>query len=115
MDKLKETLLNDLTKRGLDISTVDLIIKEFSSSYYGRYYPSVNSSVKPRIIIYPFKTKDLVEMYDYGDILNTVIHEFCHHLQYMNPNFVRKRGIMHDTEFWNLYNNYTEVRCEKIC
>lgn len=105
---LKTRLLSDLSQLNLPIDEVDLYIRPFSKTFYGRYFPVHNDKeIRPKIYIYPYinKKEDLME---YDKILETAIHELCHHIQYTSGSFVRSRGIMHDIQFWKLYNHYIE-------
>lgn len=108
-EELKARLLSDLALLSLPIDEVDLFMRPFSNTYYGRYFPVREDKgvVRPKVYIYPYKnTKG--ELLDYGRILDTAIHEMCHHLQYVSGSYVRVRGVMHDPNFWKLYNHYIE-------
>lgn len=37
----------------------------------------------------------------------------CHHLQYTSGSFVRNKGVMHNANFWKLYNHYID-RAERL-
>lgn len=107
-EELKTRLLSDLSHLNLPVDEVDLFIRPFSKTFYGRYFPVYNEEkVKPKIYIYPFENSD-GDLMSYDQILDTTIHEFCHHIQYTNSCFVRNKGVMHDTQFWKLYNHYIE-------
>lgn len=105
-EELKTRLLFDLSQINLPIFEVDLFIRPFSKTYYGRYFPVYDEKeIKPKIYIYPYKDKEN-NLMSYNIILETAIHEFCHHIQYMDKSFVRSKGVMHNTQFWKLYNHY---------
>lgn len=105
-DELKTRLLSDLSQISLPVYEVDLYIRPFSKTFYGRYFPVHNDKqVKPKIYIYPYENEK-EELMTYDKILETSIHEFCHHVQYTSGSYVRSKGIMHDTQFWKLYNHY---------
>ncbi len=107
-DGLITRLLSDLTRVKLPVEEVDLYIRPFSKTYYGRYFPVYNdNTLKPKIYIYPYENTE-GDFMDYDQILKTAVHEFCHHIQYTNASFVRNKGVMHDTQFWRLYNHYIE-------
>ena len=107
-EELKTRLLSDLSHLNLPVDEVDLFIRPFSKTFYGRYFPVYNDEkVRPKIYIYPFENSD-GDLMSYNQILDTTIHEFCHHIQYTNSCFVRNKGVMHDTQFWKLYNHYVE-------
>ena len=107
-EELKTRLLFDLSQINLPVNEVDLFIRPFSKTYYGRYFPVHNDKeTRPKIYIYPYENNkgDLI---DYNTILQTSIHELCHHIQYTSGSFVRSKGVMHDPQFWKLYNYYVE-------
>lgn len=107
-EELKTRLLFDLSQINLPIDEVNLFIRPFSKTYYGRYFPVYNDKeTRPKIYIYPYENNkgDLI---DYSTILQTSIHELCHHIQYTSGSFVRSKGVMHDPQFWKLYNHYVE-------
>ena len=112
IEELQHRLFTDLYKLKLPIYEVNLFFRPYSKTYYGRYFPvNEECSIKPKIYIYPFNEDN--SLMDYNKILDTAIHEFCHHIQYSKGNFVRVRGVMHDTEFWKLYNLYIN-RAKKL-
>lgn len=107
-EELLARLLSDLTQLNLPVNEVDLIIRPYSRTLYGRYFPVYDEKrVRPKIHIYPYKNKN-AELLDYSMIIDTAIHEFCHHIQYSSGTFKRVKGVMHDTEFWKLHHHYTE-------
>ena len=105
---LKHRLLTDLHLLGLPVNEVDFQIRPFSKTYYGRYFPVRDNKVLPVIRIYPYADEENSEILDYAEVLKTSIHEFCHHLQYSDVNFVRHKGCMHNEQFWRLHNHYFE-------
>ena len=107
-EELKTRLLSDLSQINLPVNEVDLFIRPFSKTYYGRQFPVYNEKqTRPKIYVYPYETKE-EDLMSYDLILETSIHEFCHHIQYTSGSFVRNKGVMHDTQFWKLYNHYIE-------
>lgn len=111
--ELLNRLLSDLSVLNLPVDEVEVSLRPFSKTYYGRYFPVHNDNkVKPRIFIYPYENKDN-DLMDYERILKTSIHEFCHHLQYTSGSFSRVKGVMHDTQFWQLYNYYCQKAVKK--
>lgn len=112
-EELRTRLLSDLSHINLPVDEVDLFIRPFSKTYYGRYFPVYNDDeARPKVYIYPYENVE-EDLMDYSTILQTAIHELCHHLQYTNDSFVRLKGVMHDTQFWKLYNHYMS-RAEKF-
>lgn len=103
--ELKNRLLCDLKLLNLPVDEVDLEFRPFSKTYYGNYFPSCDEEITPRIWIYPY-SNTVGNTLPYSKILETGIHEMCHHIQYTNPNFKRIKGQMHDPQFWKLYNHY---------
>lgn len=105
-EELKTRLLFDLSQVNLPVDEVDLFLRPYSKTFYGRYYPVHDENkTRPKIYIYPYENTNK-ELMKYDTILETAIHEFCHHIQYTSGSFVRHRGVMHDTQFWKLYNHY---------
>lgn len=107
-EELKTRLLSDLSHLNLPVDEVDLFIRPFSKTFYGRYFPVYNDKkIRPKIYVYPFENEE-EDLMSYDQILGTAIHEFCHHIQYTNSCFIRSKGVMHDTHFWKLYNHYID-------
>lgn len=105
-EELKVKLLSDLSKLNLPVDEVDLSLRPFSKTFYGRYFPVYNDKeTKPKIYIYPY-ANCVGEFMSYDDVLRTAVHEFCHHIQYTSGSFVRNKGVMHNPQFWKLYNHY---------
>ena len=85
----------------------DLDFKHYSKNYYGRYHRyKPETGKRPKVVVFLFKNKDKTEFYPFEDLVSTLIHEVCHHIQYLQPDFVRRKGVMHNKEFWDLYNAY---------
>lgn len=105
-EELYNRLHCDLQLLRLPVDEVSLSFRPFSKTYYGRYFPVHDRvDILPRIFIYPYEdTKGNFMPYDM--ILRYTVHEFCHHIQYVDKNFERLKGVMHDTKFWQLYNHY---------
>ena len=103
-DLMKYRLLTDLRSLELPIDEVEIFVRPFSKTYYGRYYPTCSDRL-PKIYVYPFESDGSVMPYE--TVLNIVIHEMCHHLQY-RQGYNRKFGVMHNTQFWKSYNFYIE-------
>lgn len=107
-EELKTRLLSDLAQINLPVDEVDLFIRPFSKTYYGRYFPVYDENkTRPKIYVYPYENTE-EDLMSYDLILETSIHEFCHHIQYTSGCFVRNKGVMHDTQFWKLFNHYIE-------
>lgn len=104
--RLKEKMIRDLKVLGIDID-FELELRGYSSSYYGLY------NVKKRtIIIYP-KCEEH-RYFSYDIILDTLIHEYCHHYQYTKQRgYIRKKRVMHDRKFWEFYNTLL-ARCIEL-
>lgn len=107
MMELYKALWEDLASLGVDISkfNAELILRSFSSTYYGRYYPR-----EKHIVIYVFATKELLHFRPYRGfhgLLETFLHEAIHAMQYQSGDYQRTKGVMHDPEFYRLYNKYS--------
>lgn len=99
-EKIKSLLQQDLRVLGVDTTGFELVLKPYSKTYYGRYVPS-----KKRVIVYLYEDSDFRNQYPYEDIFSTVLHEVVHHIQWSDPNFKRIKGVMHNSEFYSIYNN----------
>lgn len=112
IEYIQHRLLSDLRSLNLPVDEVDVFFRPYSKTYYGRYYPSKDETVtKPRLFIYPFESRQ-GKLLPYKTILSVAIHELCHHIQYTTGH-TRVKGVMHDTEFWKLYNHYVN-RAQKL-
>lgn len=98
--ELYQRLMTDLEKLNLPIDEVEIELRPFSVTYYGRYFPN-----KHKIYVYPYRNED-GEFMRYADILCTAVHEMVHHIQHQDPNYKRRRGVMHNPQFWMLYNHF---------
>lgn len=106
LDELRHRLLTDLQDISLPVDEVEIFIRPYSKTYYGRYFPTyAGDEIPPKIYLYPYEESG--EFMPYSKILETVVHEFCHHIQYTSGH-ERVKGVMHDTQFWRLYNHYME-------
>lgn len=99
-------LKRDLKKIGLYDSSVEIKIRPFSKTFEGRYF--IKSQ---RIFLYPY---DREGRYDYAEVFKTLVHEMIHHLQYQNPSYERVKGVMHNAEFYKLYEHYIKKARERI-
>lgn len=106
---LKERLLSDLRTLDIDTKGFELSLRPFSKSYYGRYDPKTKT-----IIVYAYSDKGLTNLYPYGQLFETLVHEVVHHLQWVNPEYVRVKGIMHNEEFYKMYNKFIRVYKRKL-
>ena len=54
-EELVTRLLSDLAHLRLPLDEVEVVIRPFSKTYYGRYFPVHDEKeVKPKIYIYPY-------------------------------------------------------------
>ena len=106
-EELYNRLLLDLSLLNLPVDEVDLELRPYSKTYYGNYFPANDQNTKPRLWIYPYADEQ-GHLMCYDKIVETGIHEMCHHIQYTDPNFVRLERVMHDPQFWRLYNHYID-------
>lgn len=119
MQELAYRLFKDLEDMGIDIQFT-LQLKEYSKCYYGRYNPKTRA-----VTLYVYKDKEKREMFSYEHLLETLLHEVVHDIQWNNGEYVRRKGVMHDPEFYQIFNLYKdrmkaillmrEVRYGTIC
>lgn len=107
-EKLYNKLLSDLKLLGFDIAGFKLNLRPYSKSYYGRYHIQNKT-----ILLYIYSNKNKEHMIPYSQLFKTLIHEMVHHVQWSNPKYVRIKGVMHNDEFYKLYNQYI-VRYNKL-
>ena len=102
MQELHHRLLTDLRRVGI-ADKFELNLRPYSKTYYGRYDPNQN-----RITLYVFEDKECTKLMKYKDLLLTLVHEAVHCIQWNDPTFIRRKGVMHDAEFYRLYNSYSD-------
>lgn len=104
----RDRLVRDLKLVGLPVDEVEIRTPKFSKKYYGFYtIKYANTHIdKPRVYVYLHEDEECECKYSYAFLLDTAIHEMCHHLQWRNPKFERIKGVMHDDEFWKFYGYY---------
>lgn len=80
------------------VSDFELELKPtHSKKYWGRYFPQ-------RRLIRLYALNEDGEQYSNEDLVREGLHELTHHIQYHHiPFWERKRGIMHDSDFWMMY------------
>ena len=93
-------IIRDLRRIGIT-EEFELELRDFSKTYYGRYSPTKN-----RITLYIYLDPLCKVLVDYKSLFLTAIHEAIHCIQWNDKSFVRKKGVMHDEEFFRLYNLY---------
>lgn len=97
MNQLRYSLISDLEQLGLPID-FKLDIRGYSKTYNGRYDPN-----KDLILLYALESDGSFRPYE--ELLEIVVHEAVHHYQWKHQeDFVRLKGVMHNTEFWSKYN-----------
>ena len=98
-DTLKDRLLCDLKSLRINVEGFELVLKPFSKSYYGRYVPK-----SKKIFLYVYSDKEQNHLYKYSQLFETLLHEVVHYLQWTDPDYVRVKGVMHNEEFFKLFN-----------
>ena len=106
IQELSTRLSEDLRLIGLPVDDIEIrFSNKYVKTYYGLYYPKADK-YDPFIMLYPYRIPNSNFTYKYEQILDTAIHEMCHHIQWSDPNYVRIKGVVHDAEFWEMYNKY---------
>lgn len=100
MQELYDRLVNDLKLIGIEVNYT-LELKPFSKKFFGCYNPNSN-----KVTIYVYQDVANNRLYPYDSILLTAIHESVHCIQWNDPDFVRIKGVMHNEQFYELYNMY---------
>lgn len=97
-EQLKAYLMSDLKLIGMPLD-FKLTFRKYSSTMYGCYY-----SERKEIIMYLDRDKE-GNRFSYSTLLQTLVHEVVHHYQYhYQKGYKRLRGVMHDLEFFEYYN-----------
>lgn len=118
LNELRERLISDVACIGLDFD-FKLELRPYSKSYFGVFNPNNN-----KITLYVYEDANKRRLYPYRTILFSFLHEIAHYVQWSDPDFVRNKGVMHDAQFYRLYNSYTNrmkavlllrevIQCEK--
>lgn len=102
LQELLDKIEKDLYLMDMPVDEVEITLRPYSKTYYGRYYTD------GRLYLYPFKDKKGGYL-PYSQIILTAIHEMCHHIQHSDPRFVRYKGIMHNADFWCMYHYYVNL------
>lgn len=100
--QLYHRLLKDLRSVGIK-QQFTLDIRGYCQDYFGKYDPNTN-----KVILYPFEDRGCKIMYSYEELLLTTLHEAIHCMQWQDPKFVRYKNVMHDSQFYSLYNHYED-------
>ena len=98
-EKIRNRLQHDLSVLNIDVKGFEIVLKPYSKSYYGRYMPKYK-----RVIVYLYEDIQLQNQYSYEELFSVTLHEVVHHIQWSDPNFERVKGVMHNAEFYNIYN-----------
>lgn len=100
MQELHNRLIKDIKSLGIDVN-FELVLKSFSKVYFGNYRPDVN-----RITLYVYQDEECTILYPYKEILITLLHEAVHCIQSHDPDWVRYKGVMHDSQFYRIFEFY---------
>lgn len=100
MRELNHRLLRDIKAIGITVD-FDLELKPYSKTYFGRYDPNSN-----KITLYVYEDKLCTKLVPYTELLLTAVHEAVHCIQWHDKSFVRRKGVMHDAEFYRLFGMY---------
>lgn len=109
VDELRTKLLNDLRALNINTDGMTLVVKPYSKSYNGRYFPKDN-----RIFLYAYRDPNRTCMYPYSRLMKTLLHEVVHFIQWNDPEYVRVKGIMHNEEFYRIYNSLERQYKRKV-
>lgn len=105
---LKNLMLSDLKKVGVNLEKDILVLKPFSKTMYGNYKPRNN-----KITLYVYDDIEKKKLYAYNFLFDTLLHEVTHYLQWNDKNFKREKNVMHNKEFYNIYNNLIALSIER--
>lgn len=98
-----DQMQKDLKKLNLPYD-FNLVLKKLSKRYWGKYNPN-NSN----LILYCLDEEGRVVV-PYNKIFKHLIHEAVHHYQWKHcKNFIRYKGVMHNSDFYKLEVHYNIV------
>lgn len=108
LNTLRDKLLCDLRTLNIDVEGFELVLKPFSKTYYGRYSPK-----NRRITLYVYSDEKCTKQYRYSQLFETTLHEVVHFIQWTDPDYVRVKGVMHNAEFYKIYNRLLSIHKRK--
>lgn len=97
---LQNRIVKDLVSIGVPVS-FELIIKDYSKSFYGCYRPNTN-----RVYLYYYEDEGCSIPYSYEHLFKIAVHESVHAIQWSDPEFVRVKGVMHNEDFHRMFERY---------
>lgn len=109
MRDLITTIIEDLETLGISINNTQLVLKPYSKTLYACYRAKTD-----KIYLYVYQDEEKTKIYSYEHYLTQVIHEMCHVIQYFDPEWERKKGIMHDSKFWEMFNFFL-LEAKQLC
>lgn len=98
---LMATIKEDLITLGIPLNDTQLVFKPYSKALYACYRAKTD-----KIYLYLYSDEGKTKIYSYEHYLTQVIHEVCHMLQYYDPEWERKKGVMHDIKFLEMLDTY---------
>lgn len=97
MRELYKRLMQDFNTLDAENKDVELILRPYSKTMYGYYDPR-----KRRIVLYIYLDCGKSHLRPYSELWDTFLHELAHHLQYTTTNYVRTKGVMHNSGFYKI-------------
>lgn len=104
---LLKKIYRDLDSIGINMR-LPLILRSYSKRRWGYY-----DILKDEIVIYVFSDPTCSRLTHYNILFRIILHEYVHALQHKSSNWRRYKGIMHDVEFWQIYNNLVNLAVER--
>lgn len=97
MRELYKRLMQDFNTLDAENKDVELILRPYSKTMYGYY-----DSNKHRIVLYVYSDNRRRQLMPYCEIWSSFLHELAHHLQYTTTDYVRVKGVMHNSDFYKI-------------
>ena len=107
MKNLENRFNQDFVAMGIH-DRVPIVLKKYSKTRWGRYNPN-----KDEIIIYIYTSKDCTNQIEYHSLFKALLHEYVHWLQHHSKNWKRRKGVMHDEDFWKMYRSLLNIAVER--
>ena len=96
---MRDAILGDLRRIGVDVDTMTLEVRPYHSRYFGRYLFD-----RSKVFVYIYADKERRVPRPYGDVLETAIHEATHHM--ISRDRTVAKGETHNREFHERFRRY---------
>ena len=99
---IRDTLIKDLKRIGVDVDSMTLEVRPYHSRYFGRYLFD-----RSKVFVYIYADKTKRKLRPYVEVLETAIHEATHHM--ISREKAVARGETHNQEFHEKFKKYMRL------